>query len=158
MHYIMQRMLPLPSLRQLFSCSVVLYMVECAMFKSTVLSLAACCTALAAESFEKLPNGKISNDSIQYGTISAEDGHAEIIHGHARTGNKALHLMGGENRRVTINLAHALEVNTPCRFWLERWTRKDPFHFIFSAITPEGEKIFTRKQKWTLAVISAMFR
>ncbi len=110
------------------------------MFRHLFLSLLACGLAAATESFENLPNGPFTQGQTAFGKMSAPAGHAEIVREHARSGNMALRLMGGENRGVLIKLDSPLEHDTPCEFWLERWTQQAPFRFALNAITAEGEK------------------
>lgn len=102
--------------------------------------LAASSLATAAESFENLPPSPITSGAVEFGTLKADDGHACIDEGHARSGNKALRLMGGNDRQVTIEFPSALDKSTVCRFWAERWTNKQPFRFKTSAIVNGREK------------------
>lgn len=75
-----------------------------------------------------------------YGKLNAGAGHAEILQGKSRSGTGALHIMGGKDKSVTITLEKALDKETPCDFWAERWTRRAPFDFSFIAITAKGEQ------------------
>ncbi len=110
------------------------------MYKSILLPLLACGMAAATESFEKLPVGVLTDAATECGSMSALHGHAEIRGDHARTGKRALRIFGGENRQVSIELAEPLAQEAPFDFWMERWTRKAPFHFTVTAVTQAGEK------------------
>ncbi len=107
--------------------------------KLFLLSMLGCGLAAANEGFEKAPVGKLGKVDIEYGTLTAEAGHAEIMKGHARTGVNALHILGGENRSATIELAEKLTRKTPCEFHMERWTGKAPFKVEIFAKTDAGE-------------------
>lgn len=54
----------------------------------------ACGLACYAESFEKLGKGALTTAQVEYGSLSADAGHAEI-HGKGRSGEKSLRIMGG---------------------------------------------------------------
>lgn len=110
------------------------------MFKHTITSLMACSLAIATESFENLPNGRPDNARIEYGILRAEEGHATILGGKARTGNKALKIMGGKNKSAEVLFSSPLPTDTPCDFWMERWTGAAPFQFTVIAVTPEGDR------------------
>ena len=110
------------------------------MLKHTIFSLLACGLVMATESFDSLPTGKITGGETMYGNLSAAAGHAEILKGKSRSGANALHIMGGKDKSVTITLEKALDKETPCDFWAERWTRRAPFDFSFIAITAKGEQ------------------
>lgn len=117
------------------------------MLKHSIICAAACGLALATESFEDLPQGAIAEGEVHYGALSAEKGHAEIMLGKGRTGDKALRLAGGDNRQAEIVLDVPLAKEAPCDFWLQRWTRAEPFEFSFSAVTPEGVKPLFKETK-----------
>lgn len=110
------------------------------MFRESLLSMAVCGLAFGTESFENLPVGALTEGRVECGTVTAAAGHAEILGSHARSGQQALHLLGGEQKSVTITLAKALQNDTPLDCHLERWTSRDPFQVKFFALTPAGEK------------------
>lgn len=115
------------------------------MLQHSITSLLACGLALcgfaqATESFENLPHGPVTTGETGYGILTAEEGHAEILTGKGRSGQKALRLTGGENRVVDMALDEPLAKEAPCDFWLQRWTGREPFRFTFSAVTPDGDK------------------
>lgn len=103
-------------------------------------ALIACGLATATESFESLNPGAFTSASVEGGTLTAAEGNAEILGNHARTGSKALRIMGGENKAVTLELAKPTEKDTPCQFWAERWTGKAPFDFKVIALVGSEEK------------------
>ncbi len=110
------------------------------MFHRLFLPLLACGLASATESFEGLSIGPLTQAESDYGTLTAAEGHARVDGQHARTGCRALHLTGGANHQMTLELAEPLAAETVCEFWVERWTRKGPFSFALVAVTDAGEK------------------
>lgn len=117
------------------------------MLKHTIFSLLACGLAMATESFDSLPGGKLTSGETQYGTLQAKVGHAEILGGKARSGSAALHLLGGKDKSATLTLEQPLTKDTPCDFWAERWTSRAPFDFSFIAITDKGEQRLVHNTK-----------
>ena len=111
----------------------------CSMYKSFLFSLLAAGITLGAESFESLPFGEMTSGTTEYGQLSAEAGHAEIFK-RARTGSKSLRIKGGTGRSVSLKLASPTEKEVRSTFWLERWTRKDPFAVKVLAVTATGEQ------------------
>lgn len=99
------------------------------------------------EGFENLPVGPLNRGEVEYGALTAPAGHAAINGRHARTGERALHLLGGENRNLEIALKEPIAKETPCDFWMERWTGRPPFRFVLTAVTPEGEKQLVSEEK-----------
>lgn len=89
--------------------------------------------ARATESFENAKNGAVSSISTEYGELKAEAGHAEI-HNKAKTGSKSLHLMGGDDKSVTLTLTKPVTKDVKFSAWAERWTGRDPFSFKVEAI------------------------
>lgn len=118
------------------------------MLQRTLLSLLACGLACATESFENLPGGPIESGQTEYGALTAPAGHASINTRHVRTGKCALHIHGGENNQVEIRFATPLAEETPCGFWMERWTRRPPFQFRLLAVAADGsEKQISEESK-----------
>ena len=93
---------------------------------------------LAGESFEASPAGPLTSLATPLGTWSASTGHAEIHRGHARDGEQALKIQGGEARTVELTLAEPLAKPGRLAFWAERWTAKPPFGFVIEAAGPTG--------------------
>ncbi len=112
--------------------------------KSLLLSLLACGLAAATESFENVPVGVLTHTQTDCGTMSALHGHAEVRNDLARTGARALRIFGGENRQVMLELDEPLAEETPFDFWMQRWTRRDPFLFTVTAVGALGEKEVTQ--------------
>jgi len=83
----------------------------------------------AAEDFDGLAVGGAGGVDCGLGTITAENGHAEIHKGHGKSGGQSLHLLGGENHECVIELKKALGKGGELRFWAERWTSRSPFSF-----------------------------
>ncbi len=109
------------------------------MFRKSLYALLACGLAWGAESFENLPAGGITSGALEYGSLSAEPGAAEIYK-RARTGSQSLRIAGGAGKQVGIKLSNPMEKDTRCTFWLERWTKKDPFSVKLVALTGSGEQ------------------
>ena len=110
------------------------------MMRTFLFGLLACGVAWGTESFEKLPAGATTSGELEYGKLSAAAGHVEIYK-RARTGSHSLRLLGGEEKRVDINLTNSLQKDVRCTFWMERWTKKDPFSVNVVAVTASGEKV-----------------
>ena len=116
-----------------------IFMYSISMFRKSMFALLACGLAWGIESFEKLPAGQVTSGALEYGTLSADAGAAEIFK-KARTGTQSLRIAGGADKQVSIKLAKTLEKDTRCTFWLELWTKKDPFSVKLVAVTPTGEQ------------------
>ena len=102
-----------------------------------LIALLTCGLASAAESFESCATGAVSKLQTEYGALTAEPGHAEVLGKLARTGNKTLHIMGGKNRVVQLGFEQPLEKEATLSFWMERWTKANPFDFRLVADTPQ---------------------
>lgn len=89
--------------------------------------------AFAGESFESLPTGKLTAGVSMAGKWLAEPGHAQITEGHARSSNKALQLVGGDQRRLTLELAPTSDQPRELTFWAERWTSRGGFELLIEA-------------------------
>lgn len=109
------------------------------MFYRTLLSLLSCGIVLAADGFENLPAGGVSSQGGAYGTFAAAEGNAVILESNARSGKKAMRIMGGKDKAVLLTLAQTLKETGQLSFWAERWTSNGPFDFRVSAVTPKGE-------------------
>ena len=109
------------------------------MYKTFLFSLLTAGLAIGAESFEQLPNGDLTSGAFEYGQLSAEPGNVEIYN-KARTGSKSLRIKGGAGRSVTMKFSSPMEKDVRSTFWLERWTKKDPFCVKVLAVTGSGEK------------------
>lgn len=109
------------------------------MMYRALIALLTCGLACAAESFESCATGAVSKLQTEYGALTAEPGHAEVLGKLARTGNKTLHIMGGKNRVVQLGFEQPLEKEATLSFWMERWTKANPFDFRLVADTPQGE-------------------
>lgn len=96
-------------------------------FGMVVLSVSS--AGASGSSFEDAVVGPVSRTTVELGTLLAGDGHAEILRGHARSGERALHLKGGEDREVELEFSRPLAASSTLTFWAERWTRRDPFAF-----------------------------
>lgn len=104
-----------------------------------LIALLTCGLACAAESFESCATGAVSKLQTEYGALTAEPGHAEVLGKLARTGKKTLHIMGGKNRVVQLGFEQPLEKEATLSFWMERRTKSTPFDFRLVADTPQGE-------------------
>lgn len=103
--------------------------------------------ACATESFETVPTGALSSAPVEYGALSAEPGHAEILPKLARTGSNALHIQGGVDRTVRLELAAPCTTEAQLNLWIERWTDNGGFDFRIIAETPKGDVLLTRETK-----------
>lgn len=112
------------------------------MFRKILFTLLACGFVYGTESFEKLSPGAFTSGSVEYGEMVAEAGHAEVM-SRGRTGRLALRLLGGEGKSAELKLSKKLVKDTGFVFWFERWTKKEPFRLVVTALTPQGEKEVT---------------
>lgn len=94
--------------------------------------------AVATESFEQAPIGSVGTLETEYGTLKAEPGNAAVLDKPTRTGKKALHILGGKQREVTLSFKQPLSGAAQLSMWFERWTSKGPFELSLFAITPGG--------------------
>lgn len=102
--------------------------------------------ACATESFENVPAGAVSFSSIEYGTLNAAPGHAEIQQSAARTGKKTLRILGGKDRAMTLTFNQPLSDSAMLSCWLERWTANGPFNLRLIAFTESGSKVILENQ------------
>lgn len=117
------------------------------MWKSIVLSLFVAGVTCAAESFENLPGGAFTTASVEFGSLVAETGHAQILQRHARTGKKALRMMGGDKKTVRFLFKESLVVDAQVSFWVQRWTRDGSFELEVVAETTKGDVPLTKQNK-----------
>lgn len=89
-------------------------------------------------SFEDVPSGAIGVLECPLGSLSAPEGHAEINSDFARTGERCLRLLGGEQRRVVLQLAGGARRVGEIGCWAERWTKRDPFAFSIEVHGEDG--------------------
>ncbi|MBR4310334.1 MAG: exo-alpha-sialidase, partial [Akkermansia sp.] len=120
------------------------------MLKNAALFMLLCCGAFAAESFESLPAGAFTSRNVEYGVLTAPAGHAEILSEHARTGKQALHIKGGDKREVRLKFSSPLEADTVLSFWLERWTKRNPFRFELIAETSAAPVSLVKIEKMSV--------
>lgn len=73
--------------------------------------------------------------------MTAAAGQAEVLGKLARTGKKALHIMGGKERVVQLSFEQPLKKESTLSFWMERWTKANPFDFRVLADTSQGEEL-----------------
>lgn len=93
------------------------------------------------EGFEDLQSGALTRAEIKLGTITSDEGHAEIISGKAQDGAQSLRLLGGKNRAIQLTLNKSLPQGGELIFWAERWTRQGPFSFQVEEEGKEGWKV-----------------
>lgn len=101
-----------------------------------------------SESFETFPcSEELVNIETSSGIWNAEDGHALVRKDKARTGKNSLHILGGENRSVVLNLKQVAEVKQ-LNFYAERWTQRDPFSFkVYKQKGDSWEEIYDGSKK-----------
>lgn len=80
-------------------------------------------------SFEAATPGPLTTLAMAGALWSAEPGHAQVTDRFASEGRHALHLLGGEDRRVTLSLEKATVAGMALSFRAERWTRRAPYRF-----------------------------
>lgn len=117
------------------------------MLKSIISSLLVAGIACAAESFEALPGGELTAAAIEFGSLKAEPGHVQILNQHARTGKKALRLMGGDKKTLRLQFNKIPEVDAQVSFWAQRWTRDGASDLKVVAETPKGDIPLTELKK-----------
>ena len=111
------------------------------------LPLLACGLTFASESFETLPTGPLSSQPIECGVLSAQPGHAVVLQKLARTGKKALHIQGGDNRTARLELKTPTTDAAQLSLWLQRWTNNGKFVFRIIAETAAGDVELASEQK-----------
>ncbi len=90
-------------------------------------------SAWATESFEQAPKGSVKTIDTEYGMLTADAGHAEILKNRGRTGKSSLRVLGGVKKEVKLKLKKPLTKDTLFQAWSERWTGRGPFEVIISA-------------------------
>lgn len=89
-------------------------------------------TAAARESFEGGDTGPLLELRGALGTWRAAPEHAEITPRFAHDGVRSLHVLGGEDRTVELELEGPAPASMGMR--AERWTRREPFMFRVEAL------------------------
>ncbi len=91
--------------------------------------------------FESAKSGWITNATFDGATWTAVEGQAEILPKLARTGEKCLHLLGGEHSQIEITFGDELTQKNRdiLTFSAERWTKRSPFKFRVEAACPAGQ-------------------
>ncbi len=117
------------------------------MYRKFVLPLLLCGLSGATESFESVPAGEPGTRAVEYGTLTAESGHAVILQRLARTGKNALHIQGGENRSVCLRLPQPTTDDAQLSLYLQRWTNNGPFDFRILAETAAGTVEVAQEKK-----------
>jgi len=80
-------------------------------------------------SFESAHTGELMTLKSEIGIWSAKQGHVVIQVDHVGEGEKALRVLGGERKSISLSFPRPLRVNTRISFLAERWTRASPFLF-----------------------------
>lgn len=81
------------------------------------------------ESFETASPGRLTSYDSALGTWSSPKGDVRIDNRHAKNGKQCLHLAGGENSSIELDLAKGVATDGQLTFWAERWTSRSPFSF-----------------------------
>lgn len=93
-----------------------------------------CAAATAAVTdFENASVGPFTELTSPAGKWLAEDGHVQIDSAHADLGKRCLHLVGGQNHAVELQLASVVDAESALSFRTERWTSRSPFVFRVEA-------------------------
>lgn len=117
------------------------------MYCKYLLPLLLCGLCGANESFETVPTGTLRTQPVEYGTLTAPTGHAVVLPKLARTGKNALHIQGGDNRTVRLQLPTPTTDTAQFSLWLQRWTNNGKFDFRIIAETAGGDVEVAREQK-----------
>jgi len=88
---------------------------------------------VSLDSFETLPAGEFRELESAIGSWSAAKGHAEIDPHHRFDGLQCLHLFGGKDRSVELEIAGERAGPVSLTFQAERWTSRSPFEFAVEA-------------------------
>ena len=101
----------------------------------TSLMMGCLCAAASAAvtDFENASVGPFTELQSPAGKWLAEDGHVQIDSAHADLGKRCLHLIGGQNQAVELQLAAVAGAESALSFRTERWTSRSPFVFRVSA-------------------------
>lgn len=102
--------------------------------------------------FESVPAGKFESWSLGGGVWTAEENHAAIHSAHQRNGKNSLRILGGNRHQVEWAVAPDFlpknQVPMQLDFWLERWTKREPFDFKVEVRTgDEWKTIYHDKSK-----------
>lgn len=89
--------------------------------------------------FDRAPLGPLHLMRSSVGDWTADADHAAIIE-HPQTGDRCLHLRGGKDRSVTLDLKRPDARRNVLEFRAERWTSRAPFKFRVEASTENGWK------------------
>lgn len=101
--------------------------------------------AMSADDFSSYKKGKFTELKTSIGTLTAADGHAAISNKSADQQQGSLHLQGGENKEVVIELSREARRKDLLHltFQGERWTRSAPFDFqVDGRINGRWKKIY----------------
>ncbi len=79
--------------------------------------------------FEECAPGPFQKLVTASGTWERVSGIAAIDTQHARSGRQCLHLSGGRQTVVTLDLPQGTDTSGELTFYAERWTRREPFRF-----------------------------
>ncbi len=106
---------------------------------ATLLGLTSQFAFAQSDDFSDLkPQNSIKNIERSYGTFEVKEGQAQIIQGHASSGEKALRIHGGKSEII-------LNFKSPCAkpsffcFRAQRWTSAKPFKFTIEAKDANGK-------------------
>lgn len=79
--------------------------------------------------FEDIEPGIIESLKSPMGLWVPEAGISKIDNKHAKSGNQCLHISGGKESILTITFSKGVDTSGELSFWVERWTRRNPFTF-----------------------------
>ena len=91
-------------------------------------------------SFEEAKAGPFDKLQTAIGTWTPDVGRTVIDDRHASAAKHCLHLTGGEETSVILQLAEDVNTSGVLTFRAERWTRRSPFSFRIDRSTGEGWK------------------
>jgi sialidase-1 len=101
-----------------------------------------------AEDFEAAPTGALHRLETSVGTWSAPEGQATVHGEHRRSGARSLRLLGGEDRRVELQLPEISDKALELSFWAERWTARGPFVFrVLGEVDGQWQELYNGDER-----------
>ena len=80
-------------------------------------------------SFEETAAGQVQSFSDSIGTWKVIKGTVNISNQYAKSGKQCLHIAGGQESILELQLTTPINKPSAVTFWAERWTRRTPFRF-----------------------------
>lgn len=80
-------------------------------------------------SFEETAAGQVQSFSDSIGAWKVIKGTVNISNQYAKSGKQCLHIAGGQESILELQLTTPINKPSAMTFWAERWTRRGPFEF-----------------------------